>query len=230
VIPSPWRIAQISRGGSDSTFFEVIPRTSVRRQSLLYLALRSNNSGRTDLTRIPSESAEQLRCRRATTIDRCATTDHINFGGTMAITIDDIEALRRRLAELPRNQPTQVSKQEAIALLATELGAARRRGYSPDDLAQMLSEQGVAINAATLRGYLRRNQRTRKRRDGKATASGRKDSGTVQPARSNVTPAESASSVAVTTSARSASTTSKELAATEAASARGPTKVPTTAR
>lgn len=85
----------------------------------------------------------------------------------MGITIDDIEALRRRLAELPRNQPREVSKQEAVALLATELSVAKRRGYSPEELAQLFGEHGVAINAATLRGYLRRNRRSRKSRAGK---------------------------------------------------------------
>jgi hypothetical protein len=87
----------------------------------------------------------------------------------MAITIDDIEALRRRLTELPRNQPREVSKQESIALLASELGAARRRGYSPEELARLLSEQGVAINAATLRGYLRRKRRSLEGRRGTPT-------------------------------------------------------------
>ena len=73
----------------------------------------------------------------------------------MAITIDHVEALRRHLAELPRNQPREVTKQQAITLLATELGAAKRRGYSPEELARLLSENGIAINVATLRGYLR---------------------------------------------------------------------------
>jgi hypothetical protein len=86
----------------------------------------------------------------------------------MTVTIEDIEALRRVLAELPRHQPKEVSKQEAIALLSTELGAARRRGYKPDELARILSEQGVAINTATLRGYLRRNRKSRGGHDSKA--------------------------------------------------------------
>jgi hypothetical protein len=105
----------------------------------------------------------------------------------MAITIDDVEALRRRLAELPRNQPREVSKQEAIALLATELGAARRRGYSPDQLAQLLSEQGVAINTATLRGYLRKTRRSRGRRGGKTGAAGMKAAAAAQPPRTDST-------------------------------------------
>jgi hypothetical protein len=82
----------------------------------------------------------------------------------MAITIDDVEALRRQLAELPRNRPREVTKQEAVTLLASELAAAKRRGYSPDDLAGLLSEKGIAINAETLRGYLRRARRSHKRR------------------------------------------------------------------
>jgi hypothetical protein len=85
----------------------------------------------------------------------------------MTISIEDIEALRRVLAELPRHQPKEVSKQEAIALLASELGTARRRGYKPDELARILSERGVAINAPTLRGYLRRNRRSRGKQEGK---------------------------------------------------------------
>jgi hypothetical protein len=80
----------------------------------------------------------------------------------MAITIDHVEALRRHLAELPRNQPREITKQEAITLLAGELGAAKRRGYSPEELARLLSENGITINVATLRGYLR-NRRSRKR-------------------------------------------------------------------
>lgn len=100
----------------------------------------------------------------------------------MAITIDDIEALRRRLTELPRNQPREVSKQEAVALLASELGAARRRGYSPEDLSRLMSEQGVAINAATLRGYLRRKRRSRKGQHGTATSVGAKAASTARSA------------------------------------------------
>jgi hypothetical protein len=81
----------------------------------------------------------------------------------MSITIDDVEALKRELEELPRNQPRQVTKQEAVAMLATHLGSAKRRGYSPEDLAKILSARGIEINTATLRGYLRRNRKKRGR-------------------------------------------------------------------
>jgi hypothetical protein len=81
----------------------------------------------------------------------------------MAITIDDVEALKRELEELPRNQPRQVTKQEAVAMLASHLGSAKRRGYSPEELAGILSARGIELNAPTLRGYLRRNRKKRGR-------------------------------------------------------------------
>jgi hypothetical protein len=142
----------------------------------------------------------------------------------MAITIDDIEELRRRLTALPRNQPREVSKQEAIALLASELGAARRRGYSPEELARLLSEQGVAINAATLRGYLRRKRRIRKGRRGTPTAVGAKAASAAQPASSAAADRPAAPSPPPPI-ARSAQIVAKETApasAREAQDARGP--------
>ena len=83
----------------------------------------------------------------------------------MPISTDDVEALRSILASLPRNQPKQVSKQEAIASLVSELGAAQRRGYNADDLARLMSEKGIDINGPTLRNCLRRLRKKRRPHD-----------------------------------------------------------------
>lgn len=83
----------------------------------------------------------------------------------MSISVDDVEALRSILTSLPRNQPKQVSKQEAIASLVSELAGAQRRGYSADDLAQLMSEKGIDINGPTLRNCLRRLRKKRRARD-----------------------------------------------------------------
>jgi len=85
----------------------------------------------------------------------------------MSVSIEDIEALRRELEALPQHQPQSVSKQDAVALLAKQLGAAQRRGYSAEELAQMLSTRGIAINGPTLRGYMQRSRKTRSRSGGK---------------------------------------------------------------
>jgi hypothetical protein len=83
----------------------------------------------------------------------------------MSISVDDVEALRSILSSLPRHQPKQVSKQEAIASLVIELAAAQRRGYSADDLARLMSEKGIDINGPTLRNCLRRLRKKRRARD-----------------------------------------------------------------
>ncbi len=83
----------------------------------------------------------------------------------MSISVDDVEALRSTLSSLPRHQPKQVSKQEAIASLVSELAAAQRRGYNTDDLARLMSEKGIDINGPTLRNCLRRLRKKRRARD-----------------------------------------------------------------
>ena len=80
----------------------------------------------------------------------------------MPISVDDVEELRSILSALPKHQPKQLSKQEAIASLASELGAAQRRGYSSDELAQLMVEKGIDINGPTLRNCLRRLRKRRR--------------------------------------------------------------------
>ena len=80
----------------------------------------------------------------------------------MPFTMDDLETLRRALSELPANRPRIVSKQNAVAELVTELTAAQRRGYSVEDLAQLLASKGLSLTPGTLRGYLRRMRKKRR--------------------------------------------------------------------
>jgi hypothetical protein len=80
----------------------------------------------------------------------------------MPVSVDDIEAIRSMLAALPPTRPKQLTKQKAIASLASELGAAQRRGYTADDLARLISEKGIAVNALALKNYLRENRKPRK--------------------------------------------------------------------
>lgn len=80
----------------------------------------------------------------------------------MPISVDDVETIRNALRALPRNEPKQVTKQEAIASLASELGAAQRRGYSAEDLARLISEKGIEINSMALKNYLRQSRKPKK--------------------------------------------------------------------
>jgi hypothetical protein len=81
----------------------------------------------------------------------------------MSISTDDVEALRSMLSALPRHQPKMLTKQQAIAALASEIAAAQRRGYPAGDLAQLLSEKGIDVNGPMLRHYLRKIRKPRSR-------------------------------------------------------------------
>jgi len=130
--------------------------------SPLYLALRLFPSGYSDPIRILAAVLDRARSCPATRREKKAKTAvNLKTEEHMAVNIEDIETLRRELEALPRHQPQSVSKQDAVALLAKQLGAAQRRGYSAEELAQMLSNKGIAINAATLRGYLQRSRSER---------------------------------------------------------------------
>ena len=136
--------------------------------SPLYLALRLFPSGYSDPIRILAAVLDRARSCPATRREKKARTAvNLKTEEHMAVNIEDIETLRCELEALPRHQPQSVSKQDAVALLAKQLGAAQRRGYSAEELAQMLSNKGIAINAATLRGYLQRSRRSRARTSGK---------------------------------------------------------------
>jgi hypothetical protein len=129
--------------------------------STLYLALRLSISGYIGDHRIPEPPAERGGNEREATRDNRSNPWRTP---PMSINVDDVEALRSILSALPKHQPKQVSKQEAITSLASELAAAQRRGYSADDLAQLMAERGIEINGPTLRNCLRRLKKTRRSR------------------------------------------------------------------
>jgi hypothetical protein len=116
----------------------------------------------------------------------------------MPFSMDDLEMLRRDLAQLPPNRPKNVSKHDAVGALASELAAAQRLGYSVEELSELLSEKGLHITPGTLRGYLRRTRKKRPltkrvpsprvRLESKSVAPGSSDERTPQRSR-NTSPA-----------------------------------------
>jgi len=118
----------------------------------------------------------------------------------MSISTDDVEALRSMLSALPRHQPKILTKQQAIAALASEIGAAQRRGYPAGDLAQLLSERGIDVNGPMLRHYLRKIRKPRGRPSAPMAAQSATapagQSGTDGRDQSATVPSEPASSVA----------------------------------
>lgn len=82
----------------------------------------------------------------------------------MPLTIEAIEKIATELKSLPpvENKQREVSKQEAVRLLAKEIGALQQRGYTLEQVATLLQSKGLDVNTATLKNYLRRAKPVKK--------------------------------------------------------------------
>ena len=87
----------------------------------------------------------------------------------MGITIEQVETIAARLRTLPpiENKKQVVSKQESIRMLTGEIAALRERGYTLDQVAELLTANQLEIGAPTLKSYLQRSQSGSKKANGK---------------------------------------------------------------
>lgn len=83
----------------------------------------------------------------------------------MALTLEAVGEIAATLKALPaiENKQRQVSKQEAIRLLAKEILASQKRGYSLEQIAEVLQSKGLALSAPTLKNYLQRSRPTKQK-------------------------------------------------------------------
>jgi len=75
----------------------------------------------------------------------------------MTLTAEKIEQLRTKLEELPKAEKAArpQTKRSLVGELAPQLEAAKLRGYTLKDLAELLGKEGVSIHPAMLGQYLR---------------------------------------------------------------------------
>ena len=75
------------------------------------------------------------------------------------LTLEQVEQISAKLKELPavENKKRPVSKQEAIKLLARDIKAMQARGYTLEQVSDLLKQLGVSLATPTLRSYLRRS-------------------------------------------------------------------------
>src|SRR5471030_2285897 len=87
----------------------------------------------------------------------------------MGVTIEQVEAIAARLRTLPpiENKKQVVSKQESIRMLTGEIAALRERGYTLEQVAELLTSNHLQIGAPTLKSYLQRSQSGSKKTNGK---------------------------------------------------------------
>lgn len=79
----------------------------------------------------------------------------------MVYTTEQIEGIGAGLRELPEldKKKRQHNKKEAIRLLAKDIAALRRRGYTLEQIAESLRGLGLDITERTLRNYLQQHKR-----------------------------------------------------------------------
>jgi len=75
------------------------------------------------------------------------------------VTQKSIEAANTALAELPEKPKTHWSLREAISRLQGTINTALERGYSYQEVADMLGNQGIRISPASLKSYLASSSR-----------------------------------------------------------------------
>lgn len=64
----------------------------------------------------------------------------------------------------PSSENAQMTKQAAISELAEEIRQLQQRGYTTNEIARVLSDEGLAIAPATLKNYMQRSRSDTTRR------------------------------------------------------------------
>jgi len=72
------------------------------------------------------------------------------------VALELVTKLQQQVGEMPPYEPTHVSKQKAIAMMAPAIAAMRAKKYPWKAIAARLTENGVEVSVAALRTYLRR--------------------------------------------------------------------------
>lgn len=93
----------------------------------------------------------------------------------LRIRLDAIEQAHRALQALPQQEPTEVTKAQAIRRLVAPIRASQAKGYSLAAIGKVLSDSGIPIAAGALRLYLssagtRTSDATRRRPKGRVKA------------------------------------------------------------
>lgn len=82
----------------------------------------------------------------------------------MKLTTEKIEAIALKLRELPpiEKKKVEVSKQDAVRMLAKEIAAMQKRGYTLLQISEALRGEGLNIATPTLKTYLQKARPARK--------------------------------------------------------------------
>jgi hypothetical protein len=130
----------------------------------------------------------------------------------MAVSREQVETLRKMLKEAPEvpARSIDVTKQETVRLLMSEIQVLQGRGYSLEQVADIFKGGGLMLTTPTLKSYLSRAKGSRKqRRAGRVMGAG---GGAKALARAGATPRVNTSE-AVRTEKKAATTATPSRAA-----------------
>lgn len=98
----------------------------------------------------------------------------------MGLTVKSVKALGDTLKEMKPidESEREISKAEAVKLLAPEIRSLQGRGYSLEQVVEALGRGGVELSVGTLKSYLRRadSKRGKRNRAARPAKAGRADS------------------------------------------------------
>lgn len=104
------------------------------------------------------------------------------------IHVDTLKTALDKLEQLETKPKSELNLRESIFFLKDKLNSALKKGYSYQDLSEVLSEQKILISAATLKQYLtdmsKKKSSSRRKRD-KSVSSSSSSSGNESSSRSN---------------------------------------------
>ncbi len=70
------------------------------------------------------------------------------------VRVADIERLRRTLEDVPEHRAEEVTTTQAVRMLSSQIHAMQAKGYGLPAIAGLLSDNGLAVTATTLKTYL----------------------------------------------------------------------------
>src|ERR1019366_3809365 len=70
------------------------------------------------------------------------------------VRVADIERLKRTLENVPEHQAEEVTTAQAVRMLSSQIHAMQAKGYGLPAIAELLSDNGLAVTATTLKTYL----------------------------------------------------------------------------
>ena len=82
----------------------------------------------------------------------------------MKYTAEQLEAIAAKLRQMPpaEKKKRDFSRQEAVKILAKEITALQRRGYSLEQISESLRGEGLDVATPTLKNYLQRSKPAKK--------------------------------------------------------------------